>query len=160
MIAMVQDWLIPQVLVHIKCFFRLHDFGLSYGPWIKAIRLRGIHQKYKVQHHQLGNFHFLHITEYIQTSVQSCYISNKLSNHPTIQLLNPYHAEFLEWNNAPYIFGTVHYHFKEYQGENLKVCQPTIVQSDQALYWWQRLIAFGVGRIRVNLLKSRDRHMW
>ena len=26
----------------------------------------------------------------------------------------------------------------------------TDVQADLALYWWQRLITFGVGRIRVN----------
>ena len=24
---------------------------------------------------------------------------------------NPYHAEFLKWNNPPSIFGTFHYHF-------------------------------------------------
>ena len=30
-----------------------------------------------------------------------------------IPLLNPYHAEFLKWNNPPSIFGTVHYHFRD-----------------------------------------------
>ena len=27
--------------------------------------------------------------------------------------VNPYHAEFLKWNNPPYIFVTVHYHFRD-----------------------------------------------
>ena len=27
--------------------------------------------------------------------------------------INPYHAEFLKWNNPPSIFGTVHYHFRD-----------------------------------------------
>ena len=35
--------------------------------------------------------------------------------------LNPYHAEYLKWNNPSYIFGTVHYHFQGYQDENLKL---------------------------------------
>ena len=35
--------------------------------------------------------------------------------------LNPYHAEFLKWNNPPYILGTFHYHFWGYQDENLKL---------------------------------------
>ena len=35
--------------------------------------------------------------------------------------LNPYHAEFLKWNNPSYIFGTVHYLFKGYRDENLKL---------------------------------------
>ena len=26
---------------------------------------------------------------------------------------NPYHVEFLKWNSPPYIFGTVHYHFRD-----------------------------------------------
>ena len=26
----------------------------------------------------------------------------------------------------------------------------TVVQAGQALYWWQRLITFGVGRKRIN----------
>ena len=31
----------------------------------------------------------------------------------SIRFLNPYHAEFLKWNNVPYTFGTVHYHFRD-----------------------------------------------
>ena len=27
-----------------------------------------------------------------------------------LDFINPYHAEFLKWNNKPYIFDTVHYH--------------------------------------------------
>ena len=27
-------------------------------------------------------------------------------------IFNPYHAEFLTWNNPSYLFGTVHYHFQ------------------------------------------------
>ena len=26
---------------------------------------------------------------------------------------NPYHAEFLKWNNPSYMCGTVHYHFRD-----------------------------------------------
>ena len=26
---------------------------------------------------------------------------------------NTYHAKFLKWNNTPYIFSTVHYHFRD-----------------------------------------------
>ena len=35
--------------------------------------------------------------------------------------VNPYHAEFLKWNNPPSIFDTIHYHLKGYQDENLKL---------------------------------------
>ena len=62
-------------------------------------------------------------------------------------------AEFLRWINPPSVFGTVHYHFKGYQDGNLKlVSQQYRAWSDctDALYWWQRLITLGVGRIRVN----------
>ena len=73
---------------------------------------------------------------------------------------NPYHAEFLKWNNQSYIFGTVHYHFYGYQDENLKLVSQqyrawsdcTDVQAGLALYWWQRLFTFSVGRIRVKIL--------
>ena len=48
--------------------------------------------------------------------------------------------------------------FEGYQDENLKMVSQqyrawsdcTAVQAGLALYWWQRLIIFGVGRIRVN----------
>ena len=74
--------------------------------------------------------------------------------------INPYHAEFLKWNNPSYNFGTVHHQFYGFQDENLKmVCQQyrawsdcTDVQAGLALYWWQRLITFDVGRIRVKRL--------
>ena len=73
-------------------------------------------------------------------------------------LINHFHVEFLKWNNPPSTFGTVHYHFKGYQDENLKfVSQPfrawsdyTDVYAGLTLYWWQRLITFGVCRIRVK----------
>ena len=66
--------------------------------------------------------------------------------HPNNQL-NPYHVEFLQRNNPPYIFGSVHYHFKRYQNKNLKLVSQqyrawsdcTDVQAGLALYWWQRL---------------------
>ena len=69
---------------------------------------------------------------------------------------NPYHAKFLKWNNPSNIFGTVHYHFYGYQDENLKLVsrqyrawlECTDVQAGLALYCWQRLITFDVGRIR------------
>ena len=72
-----------------------------------------------------------------------------------------YHAEFLKWNNPPSIIGTVHYHFYVYQDENLKLASQqyrarpdcTDVRTNLALYCWQRLITFGVGRIRDNLYK-------
>ena len=64
---------------------------------------------------------------------------------------DPYHVEFLKLNNPPSIFGTVYYHFKGNQDENLKlISQQYRAWSDLALYWWQRSITFGVGRIRVN----------
>ena len=43
---------------------------------------------------------------------------------------NPHPAEFRKWNNPPYIFCTVHYHFMGYQDGisrwKLKVGQPTV----------------------------------
>ena len=71
---------------------------------------------------------------------------------------NPYHAEFLKWNNPSYIFDTVHYQFKGYQDESLKMVSQqyrarsdcTDVQAGLALYCWQRLITFGAVRIWVN----------
>ena len=59
-------------------------------------------------------------------------------------------------NNPPSFFGTVNYHCKGYQDRNFKLISQQYrarpaVQSDQALYWWQTLITFGVGRIRVNI---------
>ena len=73
-------------------------------------------------------------------------------------LINPYHAKFHKWKNPPSIFGTIHYHFKGYQDEKLKLVSQqyrawsdyTDVQAGLALYWWQRLFNFDVGRIRVN----------
>ena len=65
--------------------------------------------------------------------------------------VNPYHAEFLEWNNQPYIFGTFRFHFWECQNGRLKLvsqqCRAwadfTDVQAGLALCCWQGLIAFG-----------------
>ena len=67
--------------------------------------------------------------------------------------VNPYHAEFLKLNNPPSIYGTIH--FKGYQDENLKLVSQEYrasmdVQAGLALYWWERLVTFGVGRISVN----------
>ena len=28
-----------------------------------------------------------------------------------LDFINPYHAEFIKWNNPPSIYGTFHYHF-------------------------------------------------
>ena len=72
--------------------------------------------------------------------------------------VNPYHIKFLKWNNPSYLFGTVHYHFKGYQDENLKLDSQQYrawsdcmdVQAGLAQYCWQRLITFGVGKIRVK----------
>ena len=74
-------------------------------------------------------------------------------------LLNPFHAEFLKWHNPSSIFGIVHYHFKGYQDGNMKMVSQqyrawsdcTDVQVGLALYWWQRLLIIGVGRIRVKI---------
>ena len=33
--------------------------------------------------------------------------------HNGYYYLNPYHAEFLKWNNPPSILGTAHYHFRD-----------------------------------------------
>ena len=65
---------------------------------------------------------------------------------------NPFHAKTS-------IFATVHYHFKGYQDGNLKLVSQqyrawsdcTEEQASLALYWWQSLITFGVGRIKVNI---------
>ena len=79
--------------------------------------------------------------------------------YPLKFLINPYHVKFLKWNNPSYIYGTFWYNFKVYQDEILKLVSQQIrawsdytdVQAGLALYWWQRLIIFGVGRIRVKL---------
>ena len=79
---------------------------------------------------------------------------------------NPFHTEFLKWNNPPSIIGTVHYHFKGYQDGNLKLVSQqfrdwlgcTDVQAGLALYWWQKLITFGVGRIKVKGFSPPNRH--
>ena len=74
--------------------------------------------------------------------------------------LNLYHAEFLKWNNPSSIFGTIHYHFRDikmktcsWSANSIEPGQTTDVHSGLALYWWQRHITFGVGRIRVKCLK-------
>ena len=62
-------------------------------------------------------------------------------------------------NNPTFILRTVHYHFQGHQDKNLNLVSQqyrtwsdcTDVQSGLALYWWQRLITFGVGRIRVKV---------
>ena len=73
-------------------------------------------------------------------------------------MFNPYHAEFLKWNNPPSIFGTVHYHFQGYQGQNVKLVSQQYracldymdVLAGLALYCWQRLTTFDSRRIRVK----------
>jgi hypothetical protein len=50
-------------------------------------------------------------------------------------------------------FGTVHYHFKGYQDENIKLVSQqyrdwpdfTDVQAGLALFWWQRHLVPAVG---------------
>ena len=76
-----------------------------------------------------------------------------------VVVVNPY-AELLKWNNPPSIFGPIHYHFKGYPDENLKLVSQQYrawsdcmdVQTGLALYWWQKLITFIVGRIMVKIL--------
>ena len=73
-------------------------------------------------------------------------------------IFNPFPAKFLKQNNPPYIFGTIHYQFQGYHDENLKLASHqyrawsdcTDVHAGLALYWWQKLIIFGVGRIKVK----------
>ena len=79
--------------------------------------------------------------------------------------VNPYHAEFLKWNSPSYIFGTFHNQFRDIKMKTWKLvtqqhrawsdCMD--VQADMALYWCQRLITFGVGRIRVKWIYPRPR---
>ena len=62
---------------------------------------------------------------------------------------NPYYAEFLE----PSIFGTAQYQFRDIKmvSQQYRAWSDCMdVKASLALYWWQRLITFGVGRIRVN----------
>ena len=62
-------------------------------------------------------------------------------------VINTYHAEFLKWNNPPFIYGTFHYHFSGYQDENLVGIEPA--QTEQILVG-KAIITFGVGRIGVK----------
>ena len=91
----------------------------------------------------LNTLYILHL-EYV-----TCIFYFKMSYFGSLFIqtnINPFHAEFLKWNNPPSIYDTVHYHFKGYQDGNLKsVSQQyrawsecTDVQSGLALYWWQR----------------------
>ena len=59
-------------------------------------------------------------------------------------------------NGTPSIFGTVHYHFRDIKMNTLSWSANSIVWSDctdvqagLALYYWHRLLTFGVGKIRV-----------
>ena len=91
------------------------------------------------------------------------YIYYYVYHHFYFLLINPYHAEFLKRNNPPYLFGTFHYHLQGYQDENLKLASQqyrpwsdcTDVQPGLALYWWQKLIIFGVGKIRIKIFKRK-----
>ena len=56
------------------------------------------------------------------------------------------------------MFGTVHYHFMDIKIRTHRLVSHqyrvwsdcTYAQAGLALYWWQMLITFGSGRIRVN----------
>ena len=37
----------------------------------------------------------------------------KVKNVLVSESINPYHAEFLKWNNPLSIYGTFHYHFRD-----------------------------------------------
>ena len=80
----------------------------------------------------------------------------RMNSYVISDTANPYHGEFLKWNNPPYIFGTVHYHFRDIKTRTLLVSQSdyTNMLAGLALYWWQRLITFGFGRIRVNYTRK------
>ena len=75
-----------------------------------------------------------------------------------VNKLNPYHAKFLKYSKAPSIYGTIHYHFKNIKMKTWCWSANSIESGQTAwtcwLAWlytgWQRLITFGVGRIRVN----------
>ena len=49
---------------------------------------------------------------------------------------NPYHAEFLKWNNPSSIYRTFHYHFKGYQDENLKLVSQQYTDSMHGCAGW------------------------
>ena len=57
--------------------------------------------------------------------------------------------KFLKWNNPPSIFGTVHYHFRDIKTKT-QSWSANSIEPGLALNCWQRLITFGVGRIRVK----------
>ena len=59
----------------------------------------------------------------VTVMIQKCNLG-ELNEKPLVSLfsqgrcshnyyINPYHAEFLKWNNPPYIIGTFYYHFKD-----------------------------------------------
>ena len=66
-----------------------------------------------------------------------------------VAFFNLYHADCLKWNNPPSIFDTVHYQ-KLVSHQYIAWSDCADVQAGLALYWWQMLIIFGVGRIRVK----------
>ena len=54
---------------------------------------------------------FLSVTDVLNVSIYSIAAFNKILKGQMTPNVNPYHAEFLKWNNPPYIFGIFHYHF-------------------------------------------------
>ena len=51
--------------------------------------------------------------EYLSFRIRYNYVSIVKKMWPliTVVKVNPYHAEFLKWNNPPSIYETFHYHF-------------------------------------------------
>ena len=77
-----------------------------------------------------------------------------------IEAINPYHAEFLKWNNPTSILELSIIIFRDIKIKTKLDSQQyrawsdcTDVQAGLALYWSQRLFTFGVGRIRVKCLQ-------
>ena len=77
----------------------------------------------------------------------------------TIRAVSSFNIILLLTLNLP-IFGTVHYHFRDYQDEKLKLviqhyrpgadCMD--MQADPVLCWWQQLFSFGSHRIRFKFM--------
>ena len=44
---------------------------------------------------------------------QDCNKVIQITMTAVLTMFNPYHAEFLKWNDPPSIFGTIHYHFRD-----------------------------------------------
>ena len=77
--------------------------------------------------HSFNYFIFMHIQEQNKKKkFRITYFKFTLLWSLSIVILNPYHAEFLKWNNPSYIFGIVHYIYIGKSRCELDVGQQTV----------------------------------